>query len=98
MAAEVTNTPNPGASNNPFFICHLNCPQGEEKSSMNYDNDFFGKPSGPPQRSWQEKKDNTMHLWLTSKNETRNEFERKSKIYGLKDKIMTKIIELKKEN
>ncbi|KAI7961832.1 hypothetical protein MJO28_002321, partial [Puccinia striiformis f. sp. tritici] len=41
MAAEVTSTSNPGASNNPCRVCHLQCPQGEEKSTFKYLQDFF---------------------------------------------------------
>ena len=96
MAAEVTNTPNPGQSNNPCRICHLNCPQGEDKCTMNYIKDFFGQPQMPPPRSWQETMKNTYDLWQTSKIDTKKEFERKSQIYGLKDSIMNKLIDTKK--
>ncbi|KAI9625618.1 hypothetical protein H4Q26_016156 [Puccinia striiformis f. sp. tritici PST-130] len=45
MAAEITNTPNPGTSNNPCRVCHLQCPQEEEKSTLKYLQDFLANPT-----------------------------------------------------
>ena len=52
MAAEFTNTPIPGSSNNPCRICHLHCPQGDVRSTMTYMQEFFGHPQLPTDRKW----------------------------------------------
>jgi hypothetical protein len=98
MAAEVTNTPNPGVSNNPCRMCHLKCPQGEEKSSQKYIQDFFGHPKLPHHRSWQSSIKNTKELWLSSQIDTRKEFEKKAQEFGLKDNISWKLMELKRDH
>jgi hypothetical protein len=75
MAAEVTNTPNPGSSNNPCRICTLKCPQGEEKSTLSYLANFFGKPNLPPPRTWTSTVILTKELWKSSQIDTQREFE-----------------------
>ncbi|KAA1123898.1 hypothetical protein PGTUg99_028932 [Puccinia graminis f. sp. tritici] len=95
MAAEITNTPNPGSSNNPCRICKLKCPQGAERSTMSYMQDFFGCPDLPEKRIWSETVEHTKDLWVTSQSSTQKEYERKQQLYGIKDRINSQLIELK---
>ncbi|KAI7961254.1 hypothetical protein MJO28_001743 [Puccinia striiformis f. sp. tritici] len=95
MAAEITNTPNPGTSNNPCRVCHLQCPQGEEKSTLKYLQDFFGHPNMPQGRDWRSTIANTKTLWICSQTETQKEFERKHQLYGIKDRITFELISRK---
>ncbi|KAI9630062.1 hypothetical protein KEM48_012312 [Puccinia striiformis f. sp. tritici PST-130] len=92
MAAEITNTPNPGTSNNPCRVCHLQCPQGEEKSTLKYLQDFFGQSNMPQERHWPSTIANTKNLWICSQTETQKEFERKHQLYGIKDRITFELI------
>ncbi|OAV92536.1 hypothetical protein PTTG_07907 [Puccinia triticina 1-1 BBBD Race 1] len=98
MAAEVTNTPNPGTSNNPCRMCGLQCPQGEERCTMEYLRQFFGHPHMPPPSTWQETIDNTYDLWETSQSGTQKEFERKDQAYGIRDRINFALIDLKRSD
>ncbi|KAI9624088.1 hypothetical protein KEM48_009166 [Puccinia striiformis f. sp. tritici PST-130] len=91
-AAEITNTPNPGTSNNPCRVCHLQCPQGEEKSTLKYLQDFFGQPNMPQERHWPSTIANTKNLWICSQTETQKEFEREQQLYGIKDRITFELI------
>ncbi|KAI9616120.1 hypothetical protein KEM48_005377 [Puccinia striiformis f. sp. tritici PST-130] len=77
MAAEVTNTPNPGSSNNPCRVCHLKCPQGEVRSTLSYIQAFFGIPHLPEPRHWSETQTRTEELWISSQTDTVKEQERK---------------------
>ena len=95
MAAEFTNTPIPGSSNNPCRICHLKCPQGNVKSTLNYMQKFFGNPQLPECRKWCETISRTKELWNISQEKTHNEFERMHKEYGLRGKINFELIDLK---
>ena len=45
MAAEFTNTPIPGSSNNPCRMCHLQCPQGDVRSTLTYMKIFLDIPN-----------------------------------------------------
>ncbi|KAI9614860.1 hypothetical protein H4Q26_009258 [Puccinia striiformis f. sp. tritici PST-130] len=94
MAAEITNTPNPGTSNNPCRVCHLQCPQGEEKSTLKYLQDFFGQPNNdmPQERHWPSPIANTKNLWICSQTKTQKEFEQKLQLYGFKDRITFELI------
>jgi hypothetical protein len=44
MAAEITNTPNPGKANNPCRICHLRVDKADDRHSIEYVQQFFGCP------------------------------------------------------
>ncbi|KAI9625462.1 hypothetical protein H4Q26_016260 [Puccinia striiformis f. sp. tritici PST-130] len=98
MAAEVTNTPNPGSSNNPCRVCHLKCPQGEVRSSISYIQDFFGIPQLPEPRHWSETRTRTEELWISSQTDTVKEQERKLQLYGLRDRISLELAERKRDN
>ncbi|KAI9624511.1 hypothetical protein KEM48_008837 [Puccinia striiformis f. sp. tritici PST-130] len=98
MAAEVTNTPNPGSSNNPCRVCHLKCPQGEVRSTISYIQDFFGIPQLPEPRHWSETQTRTEELWMSSQTDTVKEQERKLQLYGLRDRISLELAERKRDN
>ncbi|POW03734.1 hypothetical protein PSTT_10890 [Puccinia striiformis] len=98
MAAEVTNTPNPGSSNNPCRVCHLKCPQGEVRSTLFYIQAFFGIPHLPEPRHWSETQTRTEELWISSQTDTVKEQERKLQLYGLRDRISLELAERKRDN
>ncbi|KAI9619107.1 hypothetical protein KEM48_006386 [Puccinia striiformis f. sp. tritici PST-130] len=98
MAAEVTNTPNPGSSNNPCQVCHLKCPQGEVRSTLSYIQAFFGIPHLPEPHHWSETQTRPEELWISSQTDTVKEQERKLQLYGLQDRISLELAERKRDN
>lgn len=98
MAAEVTNTPHPGSSNNPCRTCHLRSKNIDSRCSKDYLEQFFGHPSMPVNRTWPETIANSHDLWESYKDDTEKEFEKKYHLYGLKDNINFELMELKKKS
>ncbi|EFP76785.2 uncharacterized protein PGTG_02246 [Puccinia graminis f. sp. tritici CRL 75-36-700-3] len=52
MAAEFTNTPNPGKANNPCRMCHLQTNTVENRCTLEFIKAFFGQPQMPASRKW----------------------------------------------
>ena len=95
MHAEITSTPNPGASNNPCRQCHVGVMMREQKPTIKYVKEFFGLETAPA-RKWDETKERVKEMWKSFKEESLAAYELKEKIYGLKDQMTIEMIELSK--
>jgi hypothetical protein len=97
MAAEFTNTPNPGKANNPCRMCHLRTDTVENCCSLDFVQEFFGHPIMPQPRRWQQTVSRSHELWDISQWKTKKEFKDKSMEYGLKDQITHRLLELQSQ-
>ncbi|KAH9459003.1 hypothetical protein Pst134EA_019155 [Puccinia striiformis f. sp. tritici] len=97
MAAEMTNTPNPGKANNPCRTCHLKAAKIEDRCSIEFVQAFFAHPDMPLARDWQQTKTRSHELWEVSQ-KNKAEFKQKTLEYGLKDNVTHKLIELQSQN
>ncbi|KNZ45986.1 uncharacterized protein VP01_7644g1, partial [Puccinia sorghi] len=79
MHAEVTNTPNPGVSLNPFQICTLKVQRLVDKSSLDYVLDNF--------RKWTDTIERTHKLWDIALEDTKTACNNAPKDYGIQDNI-----------
>jgi hypothetical protein len=92
MAAEFTNTPNPGQANNPCRMCHLQTDTVANRCSLEFVQEFFGHP-----RRWDQTVSRSHELWDISQTKTKKEFKDKSMAYRLKDQITHRLIELQSQ-
>ncbi|KAA1097528.1 hypothetical protein PGT21_010248 [Puccinia graminis f. sp. tritici] len=97
MHAEVTCTPNPGASINPCRMCKLSVSMKRLKRTRRFIRAFLGrgfhgnKVRGNP-REWEETKSRCRELWEIATTQSWNQFVIKCKEYGLKDTITTRLL------
>ncbi|KAA1110414.1 hypothetical protein PGT21_020875 [Puccinia graminis f. sp. tritici] len=97
MHAEITSTPNPGASNNPCRICHLSVKLKRLKRTRTYIRKFsqrgpLGSAVAGRPRSWAESRRRCHELFGIATTKSMNQFTIKGKEFGLKDTILTRLL------
>jgi hypothetical protein len=101
MHAEITNTPNPGASLNPCRFCTLHAPKKVNKQSLPYllqflELDSNGAHHPNPPRTWKKTIEDTYDLYNLFINKNITAVNNTRKIYGVTDSLNNKFIEGKR--